>query len=337
MNPKDKAAELRWRAEDLARKKLSSLEEQLEVPSPEATLRTLHELRVHQIELEMQNDELRQVQAKLDSARARYFDLYDLAPLGYCIFSDEGLILEANQAAVNLLGLPRAALIKQPITRFIAPEDQDLYYIQRRRFLRTGEPFGLDLRMRTADGTTFWANMTGTSAQAPAGDIIGGGARVVMADITGRKRIEQALERSETLLRTTQQLTRVGSWAWEAELDTLFWTEELYRLYDLKSGSPSPSEAQVARSLECYAPEDRAALEDALRQCREQGKPFDLEFRITTVKGRSTWVRSFASATVEDGRVVRVIGYLLDILDRRREDRTRKGLKTRQRDGEAKG
>jgi PAS domain S-box-containing protein len=333
MNTKDKAAELRWRAEDLARRQISPLEEHLEVLSPESTLRTLHELRVHQIELEMQNDELRRVQAKLDTARARYFDLYDLAPVGYCIFSNEGLILEANQAAIDLLGLPRAALIKQPVTRFISAEDQDRYYLQRKRFLKTGEPFGLDLRMRKADGRAFWAHMAGSSSQIPAGDLPGEStARVVLADITGRKQVETALDRAETLLLATQQLTRVGSWTWDAGTDSLFWTEEMYRLYDLKPGGGDPGAAQVARSLECYDPEDRAALEDALRRCRELGRGFDLEFRITTAKGRPSWLRIFAEAVLEGDRVVRVIGFLVDILDRKPQDRTRKGLKLRHRD-----
>jgi PAS domain-containing protein len=72
--------------------------------SLEDTERLLHELRVHQIELEMQNEELRQAQALLDTERARYFDLYDLAPVGYCTLSETGLILQSNLAAATLLG-----------------------------------------------------------------------------------------------------------------------------------------------------------------------------------------------------------------------------------------
>ena len=78
----------------------------------------LHDLRVHQIELEMQNEELRRTQADLEASRARYFDLYDLAPVGYFTISERGLILEANLTAATLLGVARGALIKQPLTRF---------------------------------------------------------------------------------------------------------------------------------------------------------------------------------------------------------------------------
>jgi PAS domain-containing protein len=100
--------------------------------------RALHELRVHQIELEMQNEELRRTQEELEASRERYFDLYDLAPVGYFTLSEQGLILEANLTAAKLLGVARSALVKQPLSRFILPEDQDIHYLHRKALLETG-------------------------------------------------------------------------------------------------------------------------------------------------------------------------------------------------------
>ena len=133
--PKD-AAGLRRKAEALLREKTAQTPEDLAVLSSGETQRTLHELRVHQIELEIQNEELREAQAELEASRECYFDLYDLAPVGYCTLSEKGLILEANLTAATLLGVARGTLVKQPITRFILKEDQDVYYLHRKQSLK---------------------------------------------------------------------------------------------------------------------------------------------------------------------------------------------------------
>jgi PAS domain S-box-containing protein len=115
--------------------------------SPEEIRRMLHELRVHQIELEMQNEELRRAQAELDASRERYFDLYDLAPVGYCTLSEKGLILETNLTAATLLNVTRSEMVNKPITRFILKEDQDIYYRHRKHVFETAEPQTVELRM----------------------------------------------------------------------------------------------------------------------------------------------------------------------------------------------
>ena len=82
----------------------------MEPLSPDQVRGVLHELRVHQIELEIQNEELRRAQEPLEASRARYYVLYDMAPIGYLTPSAQGLILEANLTAAGLLGVERGAL-----------------------------------------------------------------------------------------------------------------------------------------------------------------------------------------------------------------------------------
>ena len=103
-NQPDEAAELRRRVEKKANEKASWSSENLEALSSEDIQRLVHDLRVHQIELELQNEELRRTQAELETARARYFDFYDLAPVGFDTLSEEGLILEANLTIAGLAG-----------------------------------------------------------------------------------------------------------------------------------------------------------------------------------------------------------------------------------------
>jgi diguanylate cyclase (GGDEF)-like protein/PAS domain S-box-containing protein len=184
------AAELRQQAETLLRESATPSPEAEAALSPEAIRQTLHDLQVHQIELEMQNEELRQTHVELDTVRAHYFDLFDLAPVGYCTLSESGLILEANLTAVNLLGMTRSALIRQRITRFILKEDQGIYYRHRQQLFATGAPQICELRLVKRDGAVFWARLQATAV--PDEDN-GPVCRVVIIDITERKATEEKL------------------------------------------------------------------------------------------------------------------------------------------------
>ena len=85
----------------------------------EESQQLIHELQVHQIELEMQNEELRKAQAELEQSRSKYSDLYDFAPVGQFTFDKHGLILEANLTAATELGLERSRLINKPFRAYI--------------------------------------------------------------------------------------------------------------------------------------------------------------------------------------------------------------------------
>ena len=197
---------LRDRAEDIALEKAAMSPEELKPLSLEETRQTLHELRVHQIELEMQNEELRRAQVELDGMSARYFDLYDLAPVGYCTISEKGQIQEANFTASTLLGVARGALIKQPLTRFILPEDQDIYYMYSKPLIETGAPQVYELRMVKTGAAPFWARLEETRAQDADGAML---CRVTLSDITERKNAEEALvKKSEDLARSNADLAQ---------------------------------------------------------------------------------------------------------------------------------
>lgn len=161
-NPFNSGNDLRQRADAKALGTTSSQPEGTEMLSREEAHKMLHELQVHQIELETQNEELRRTQIELDSARARYFDLYELAPIGYCTVSEKGLILEANLTATTLLGVPRAAMVGQAISRFILAEDQDTYYLLRKRLLETGTVQVSELRLLRTNSPPFWARLEAT-------------------------------------------------------------------------------------------------------------------------------------------------------------------------------
>jgi PAS domain S-box-containing protein len=181
---------LRKRAEEIARGKGARMPENMEALSPEQARQVLHELQVHQIELEMQNEELRGTQAKLEASRAQYFDLYEMAPVGYFTVSEQGLILDANLTAATLLGVARGALVKRPLSHFVLPEDRDIHYRHRKTLFETGAPQVCEMRLVKEDGAQFWARLEATVAQDADGARV---CRAVVSDVTERRRAEAEL------------------------------------------------------------------------------------------------------------------------------------------------
>jgi diguanylate cyclase (GGDEF)-like protein/PAS domain S-box-containing protein len=150
----------------------------------------IHELRVHQVELEVQNEELRRAQAELDVSQARYFDFYDLAPVGYCLVSGNNLIKQVNLTTAKMLGVYRDHILGQLFSSFVVPEDQDVFYLFRTRVLSTPEPADCELRLTKTDKTIFWAHLV---ALAVLDDDGAPALRLVLSDISERKEIEEKL------------------------------------------------------------------------------------------------------------------------------------------------
>jgi PAS domain S-box-containing protein len=190
---------LRLRAEKAARL--------MEFPSldrlgPEEIRKLVHSLQVHQIELEMQNEELKRAHLDLETARDRYSDLYDFAPIGYTTFGSNGLILEANLAAATLLGTERSRLIRRPFSSFIVAEDEDAFYHFRRRIDAAPALQSVELRLRKPDKSTIPVRLDAVSIAHPDGQTR---VRMVIVDLTERKKAESllrsALDEKEALLR----------------------------------------------------------------------------------------------------------------------------------------
>jgi PAS domain S-box-containing protein len=202
-------SQLRSQAEKIAIEKAALSTNDLEVLTPEEIRQILHELRVHQIELEMQNSELRRTQAELDASRERYFNLFNLAPVGYVTVNEHGLILEANLTAGTLLGVSPIAMVHLPFFSFIFQEEQDSYYFHRKQLFKTGTPQSFELRMVKKDGTKFWVQVETTLVKNGEGTPI---CHMALSNIAERKRAEESLRENEENLRAILLTAMDGFW-----------------------------------------------------------------------------------------------------------------------------
>jgi len=147
---------------------------------PNKTRALDHELQVHQIE------ELRRTQRALEASRSRLADFYDFAPVAYFTMSEKGLILEANRTAAQLLGVERDRVIKQPLSQFILPEDQDIYYRYRQTLLAAAPARPCELRMLRKGAPHFWAQLEARVAQEADGRPV---LQFAASDISERKQL----------------------------------------------------------------------------------------------------------------------------------------------------
>jgi len=188
--------------------------------------RLVHELQVHQVELELQNEELRSAQAELAQARDRFSDLFDFAPVAYLTLDKHGVICEANLAVEKLLGVNRQHLLRKKFSRFVARESQDNLHWHRQDVFASTQPRACELILRRADGGTSTVqieSVVDTSPSSPSQRC-----QTALVDVTQLKLTNQALVASRMALQ--QALARLEKLNVELEGRVLAKTAKLRHL-----------------------------------------------------------------------------------------------------------
>ncbi|CCK79140.1 PAS domain-containing sensor histidine kinase [Desulfobacula toluolica] len=305
-------SELRQRAEKAL--KVSSVNNDCPVEfSPDEMKTLIHDLEVHQIELEMQNDELRRFQAELYTERARYFDLYNMAPVGFFSINEQKLIFECNLTAAKMLGTTRSTIVKQPVTRFILKEDQDIYYLHNKQLFETDVPQECDLRMLKNNGSAIWVRLATTVVQNSEGIT---SRRMVMSDITERKKVENILKERETFLKTLINAIPIpvfykdkkGRYLEFNEAFEVFFGKKREDLIGKSVFDISPrhlAEKYTAQDNELFAIGGKQQYESQVKNTN--GKLRDVIFSTSVVPGNK-------------GSFIGLIGAILDITDRKRDE-----------------
>ena len=279
---------------------------------PEAIWPMIHELHVHQIELEMQNDELRRAQAELDISRARYLDFYELAPVGYLTIGAQGLILQANLIAASLLGVDISKLLNQPFFRCIFKEDQGIFHQLSKQLAKTGKAQSCELRMVKGDGTVFWSQLDFVAAQEDGAPVT----RVLFSDITTRKNAVEALHKSEELFRLIVQSAEEGIWKIDANSLTDYINPKMAQMmgYTVKE--------MLGRPIDDFLDDEGRAMLGKLIQRRKDGIAEQFEFKYLRKDGSELWALvSTNPITNADGTYVGAVALLTDNTARREAEK----------------
>jgi|GEM_PF-1957880 len=392
-------------------------------------------------------EELHQARQALQESRTRYFDLYDLAPVGYLTLDDKDTILESNLAVATMLGGTRQAIRQHPFTRYIVASDQGIFELHRRRLFESGEMQQLELRLHRIDDGEFWARLDaslafdaqsnqplflltiididGAKQQAEAMKLntiivnkasdaiftttagpdfiitswnpgaesiygwtaveaIGRSALILQSDYPGRdlgqarqgildageysgavmqmtkrgahvhidsrivalrddlgeisgwlcvnrdvteqREAEAALRQSQHNLAQAQRIGRMGSWDWDLQQSTLYWSDELYRIFGVPAGF-----ALTYASIEAMIhPDDRAMNNAAVQEVLKSGRPTDFQFRMIRPDGAIRQIEQhIVVEPAGDGTPGRLVGIMRDVTEEVRANNERHALRER--------
>ncbi len=173
-----------------AESRLKSFPSLREESSDEDVKKLLHELRVYQIELEMQNQELRDSQIKLEESRDQYSDLFEFAPVGYFILDKNGIILNCNLTGSTMLGVERSKLLRKPFSFVISSDLNEISVFRRylRKIFETEEEQSIEILIRRDDETSFFARLNSIMIKDEKGNSIN--CRMAMTNISKEKKAD---------------------------------------------------------------------------------------------------------------------------------------------------
>ncbi|MGY0034404.1 PAS domain-containing protein [Pedobacter sp. NJ-S-72] len=235
----------------------------------------LNELQVYQLELEMQNDELKISYLKLDQERARFVGLYDLAPVGYFILDYLGIIEEANENGVDLLNLSRQTILHKRFQSFISPQSwEDFYnFLQRMRYNDNKQT--AEIKLKLLGDQFIYTRMEGRAVL----NIIITDVKYYIAiiDITESRNAQQVLKETKERLEMTLKASATGTWTIGCESNAVFLDTHSFKIMGIGS---SEFNGTITGLIDLIHPDDQKQVRNQLMNAVHGLKDINLEFRI---------------------------------------------------------
>ena len=287
--------------------------EELDTVSIDDYRRKIHEIDVHKIELELQNDELRRTHLDLTNALERYADLYDFSPISYFELSDRGRIVSVNLTGAALLGRDRSALVGQSLAPFIQIPDKPRFHEFLAKVLASEKRLACELGMARADGAPIYARLECVAAPAVSG--ADRSVRMAIVDVSERRnaqeRIDELVER-KALATTT---AGVGLWDLEISSGVLTWSNVQCRLYGLSLDSGC-HHLTLDDWFSRIHPDDVEVFKEDLSNVVYEQSSHTSDVRILWQNGTVRTLKSHATIQRNaSGDAVRILGTSWDITD----------------------
>jgi PAS domain S-box-containing protein len=339
----NKATESVFNPQELRRRAIERLKgrhgEVVDMPATDAAT-LVHELEVYQVELEVQNEELRRAQLELAEALERYRDLYHRAPVGYLTLDDDGKVLQANEAAAQICFRDRKLLEGQRLEGIALRKDRDKLWLLLQSATVTGLPQACEFRIERRSGEARWVradiSVMERSPDTPRGF------RMTLTDITARVQAEVAMQEQraaalklmEDAVEARTEAERVSAELRESEGRFRAMAENIFQLvwiadtngervwYNrrwLDYTGMTLEEAQGRGWTKAHHPDHVDRVANGFMRATEKGEPWEDTFPLRSKTGEYRWFLSRAVPILDDeGNVVRWFGTNTDITEHER-------------------
>jgi len=302
-------ASIRRKAEDLLKKQKARSKSK---PSETEIMRLVHELEVHQIELELVNEELVLAKEQAEIAAKKYTELYNYAPMGYFTLSKEGVIIEINSAAAKMLGKDQSQLIGRRFVLYVSDDSKANFNVTLGKVFDHNENEICDIDLKTDGNNLIYVQLSGIRAQS--GDFC----YVTAVDITKLKRSQEALQSSESKLRHAHQIAKMGSWEWDPYTDEVVYTNEIFDIFGIEKENFKGNFSSMVDSL--IHPEDRDLVQKVTDIAKQTGIGQTVEYRIIRPDGQTCWIRAIGEFLYKNGKLIKMFGVNQDITNQKQAE-----------------
>ncbi len=269
----------------------------------------VHELSVQQVELELQNASLRNAQQELEAERRKYFELYDLAPVGYIALDLDNYIREINNTGALMLGGHKSDLLGARFTGFVDPDSQDAFYLHEKNAHNLRTVQHAEITLRKLSGVTFHAALETVAVSGAADSVCGW--RTSVTDITARVRAMNALRQSENRLRLLLEQAPCIIWTADAELRITSFRGSAF------AGNKITSDTAVGKKIvELIRPENPLYPVVTLNEAALNGKAGSQQIQL---KGKA-YVAHAEPLRDDNRKIVGVIGVGIDVTGQKKAE-----------------
>ena len=318
--PLDDFSELRSKAQKLLEKNHKNNHHSS--ASSEELHRIVHELEVHQIELEIQQKELVDMRNELEKSLKRFTDIYEFSPLGYLTIARNTSIIGLNLMAAKMLGIDRSLLLNDKLTNYISPEDLHVFTaLLDKVFKSPASKCSEVLRLQVAVNTDLSKKMKGivTTLTVSIDAIVSENSdecQLIFSDISRLQEIENEMLVTNERLQLIMDATHSGTWEWDLETNSNVWSDNVWSAIDNFGLEPLSRNASYDLWKQFLLPEDREKIDKIVLDAIKKEEEFTVEWRVRDVSGQDHWVMSKGSPIQGPGnKINRYGGIIVDITD----------------------